>query len=900
MIVLRDYQQAVKDQVEYHWSQGVRNVCAVLPTGAGKSSIMSDMARTHNEPTIVIAHRQELVGQISQALARNGIYHKVIASNATVKFCVSQHMREFNRSYFHAKSKVAVAGVQTLIRRNDDLDNWAKSVTLWMMDECFPSGTEISMSDGSTKNIEDVQIGDDVLAFKESGEIYSKKVTRLFKNPTPQDMVRLKAGHHLVECTPEHPIFTNEGWKHARDITRRQTVFLLRSEDKTNFRIPKVHLEKDRKDLLHREEMWSKVKTQTTLEKATNQNILSLVRKNRNKSTLLAKKNRSYLLQQRVFNRVQTRGFIKNSEFNEQKVRFRTDEKEKPNDEKRNSSKSFKNIKGKETQATSTRWERQRSNPSGEKITRTIRRNRFHKPVYSENGAIATSVQISKSLQSGLCKPITKNRNRSRWRQSQFAKRSGSRSTKRWFLQSHRVDTVEIFKPSDIGRNTNGVRESHVYNLEVEGLHTYIANGIAVHNCHHLTRDNQWGSAVEMFPNAKGLGVTATPLRADGKGLGRHSDGVMDQMVVGPCMRDLQDRGFLSEYRIIAPPCDIKTDSLKVGSNGDYTAPSMTKAVRESHIVGDVVEQYLKYANGKLGVTFTTDVNTAKEIAMKFRSCDIPAECVSAKTPDAMRAQLIRDFAAGTIKQLVNVDLFGEGFDLPSIEVVSFARPTMSYGLFVQQFGRSLRPMEGKEHAIIIDHVNNTMRHGLPDYGRDWTLDRRERKSKGTPEDVIPTKICEECLMVYERIHRQCPFCQHVPVPVERSSPEVVDGDLFELDAETLARLRGARRTSKPDPDYMIATGMDKGKAYAIAKNWTSRTEAQNELSQSIAWWGAWQRQLGRSDSEAYRRFYLKYGMDVLSAQALPKSESEQLKARIDHDIDRMGQSSQHLAGSTS
>ena len=266
-----------------------------------------------------------------------------------------------------------------------------------------------------------------------------------------------------------------------------------------------------------------------------------------------------------------------------------------------------------------------------------------------------------------------------------------------------------------------------------------------IDEAHHLLRENKWGKAVEMFPNAKGLGVTATPLRADGKGLGADNDGVFEDMVVGPNMRELIDMGFLTDYRIFAPPSDMDLSEVTVSkTTGDYNKVKMVKAAKQSHIMGDVVDHYLKLAKGKLGITFAPDVAMATEIAERFNLAGVPAEVVSAKTPDTERAKILKRFKDRELLQLVNVDLFGEGFDLPAIEVVSMARPTASYGLYVQIFGRGLRPMylEGapletteqrlwaiansiKPNAIIIDHVGNVVRHGLPDANREWSLDRR-------------------------------------------------------------------------------------------------------------------------------------------------------------------------------
>src|ERR1035437_3607926 len=286
---------------------------------------------------------------------------------------------------------------------------------------------------------------------------------------------------------------------------------------------------------------------------------------------------------------------------------------------------------------------------------------------------------------------------------------------------------------------------------------------IVLDEAHHCLKKNKWGAAMSMFPNARGLGVTATPCRADGNGLGRHADGLMDTMVIGPSPRDLIGNNWLQEYRIFAPPSDLDLREVTLSASGDYSPPKLSAAVHKSHIVGDVMAHYLRIAPGKLGVTFCVDVAAASETAIAYRAAGVPAEVVSAKTPDLLRASILRRFARGEVKQLVNVDLFGEGFDLPAIKVVSMARPTQSYGLYAQQFGRSLRIMKGKNYAIIIDHVGNVYRHGVPDAPRVWSLDRRERRSGRTVDIVIPVRACPACQAAYERVHPKCPYFGVVP-----------------------------------------------------------------------------------------------------------------------------------------
>lgn len=408
---------------------------------------------------------------------------------------------------------------------------------------------------------------------------------------------------------------------------------------------------------------------------------------------------------------------------------------------------------------------------------------------------------------------------------------------------------------------------------------------------HHLLKENIWGRAIAMFPNARVLAVTATPLRADGKGLGRHHDGLIDKMVLGPPMRELINRKFLTDYRIFAAPSNIDLSAVALSAGGDFSPEPLRKAVHKSRIVGDVVKTYLKVAPGKSGMTFCVDIEGATEVADAFRAAGVSAEVITGKTPDALRSQIMRKFRAGQIKQLVSVDIMGEGTDVPAVEVISFARPTASYGLFVQQFGRALRLMDGKLRAIIIDHVGNVARHGLPDAPRPWSLNRRERAAKSAPSDAIPTRTClnetspgEICANVYERVLECCPECGHVPVPASRSGPEQVDGDLTELSPEVLAKMRGEIDRVMGPP--LIPGGMPTAAQYGLAKTWNERLKVQEKLRHAIALWGGWQQHQGRDTREAMKRFFFRFGLDTGTAATLGSPEALALLDKVQVDLD--------------
>lgn len=405
---------------------------------------------------------------------------------------------------------------------------------------------------------------------------------------------------------------------------------------------------------------------------------------------------------------------------------------------------------------------------------------------------------------------------------------------------------------------------------------------------HHATKKSKtWGGVLTPLLNAgaRGLGPTATPCRADGQGLSRETDGYADVIVEGPSMRWLIDNGYLSQYKIYCPPTDLRLDNVETSkTTGDYKEKELKAEIGRSHIVGDIVSHYLKICPGKRGITFTVGVDTAEEVAEEYRRRGVPAVALSGRNADEERVQAIRDLKSGKILQIVNDSLIGEGVDIPAVEVVSFARPTQSYALYAQMFGRALRPFEGKSHAIIIDAVSNVMRHGLPDAPREWSLDRRERRTgKSEPSTV---RVCTACAAVYERFRDACPDCgEPVPKPADRSGPVQVDGDLYELDPDVLAQMRnevvGARETPEAMRDRLTAQHVPMPGVMSNVKRQKERLDALVKLDLKLAEWAGYRRAEGLSDSEIFRKFYLTYGVSWIEAQALKAADADKLRERI-------------------
>lgn len=409
-----------------------------------------------------------------------------------------------------------------------------------------------------------------------------------------------------------------------------------------------------------------------------------------------------------------------------------------------------------------------------------------------------------------------------------------------------------------------------------------------IDEAHHVLRENKWGKAAAMFPNAYGLGVTATPQRADGCGLGSHADGIFDAMELGPSMRETIDAGNLCDYQLVVPSSDFSIDETALAPSGDFSTARMKEASEKSHIVGDVVVEYCRWAFGKRGITFATDVETANKIAAQFNLFGIPAAAVSAKTPSNIRSEYIRRFRDGRLWQLVNVDLFGEGFDVPAVEVVSMARPTASLGVYLQQFGRALRLMAGKPYGLVIDHVSNYKRHGLPDKSRAWTLDRRPKRGKSVPDpDAIELTPCKSCSRPYEKCLTACPHCGAVPPLPEPGAGgrtvEQVDGDLRLLDAATLATMRKATELISPAAAANRA-GFAHGAGAAAGQlnRQMERIQAQDRLKEAIAVWFGLRRAAGDTDAVSEKRFYLTLGCSTLDALAMVRADMERIAETVE------------------
>lgn len=342
---------------------------------------------------------------------------------------------------------------------------------------------------------------------------------------------------------------------------------------------------------------------------------------------------------------------------------------------------------------------------------------------------------------------------------------------------------------------------------------------------HHLTEGSTWGKVIDHYPNAKVLAVTATPCRLDGRGLGRGHGGYMDAMVFGPSMRFLIENGFLSDYKVFAPPTAIDMSGVRTRM-GDYAKDDLNAAMDKPTITGSAVEHYQRLARGKRAIVFCVSVAHAEHVAAQFRAAGVTAAHVDGSMDDTLRDKTLTGFADGDIHVLTSNDLVSEGFDVVGIEVAILLRPTKSLSLYLQQVGRALRFVPGKT-AIILDHVGAVATHGLPDSDFEWSLEgRQKRKKKSTQdEEEIKVKTCPKCFSVFAPAPK-CPVCGHT-IETQARKIEETDGKLIEITDEQKALMRRQRKMEERSAktlDELIALG--RSRKYQYPEAWARKMVA--------------------------------------------------------------------------
>lgn len=285
---------------------------------------------------------------------------------------------------------------------------------------------------------------------------------------------------------------------------------------------------------------------------------------------------------------------------------------------------------------------------------------------------------------------------------------------------------------------------------------------------------------IERYPDAYKFLFTATPWRMNGDGF----EAVADDLIQGQSVQWFIEHKYLAPVDYYAP-ADIDISKLKTKRTGEFDDASVEEALKPK-IYGDAVKSYKKLASGKQAIAYTYNVASAKRLAQEFLVNGIRAESVDGTTPAEERDRIVAAYREGKIDVLTNAELFTEGIDLPNVDVVIMLRPTQSLSLYLQFAMRSMNPRPGKT-AVIIDHVANVNRFGLPTDNRQWHLAGREDVETRTHRDPIkPVTVCPACFATFYRTGPTCPFCG-ATLAQENQLEVVEDAHLIKL--ETKRRL---------------------------------------------------------------------------------------------------------------
>ena len=290
-------------------------------------------------------------------------------------------------------------------------------------------------------------------------------------------------------------------------------------------------------------------------------------------------------------------------------------------------------------------------------------------------------------------------------------------------------------------------------NVQVASVQTLVgrarppADLVFIDEAHHITAAS-YGKILADYPDARIVGLTATPCREDGRGLGD----VFDEMVHVATFDELAAESFLVAPRVFTSPKEIDLTGIKTTA-GDYNRAQLEARMNQREIVGDVLTHWQQHAEGRTTVVFACGVDHSRQLRDAFIAAGITAEHIDGTTPVHERDATLRRLASGATTVVCNMGVLTEGWDLPRCKCVVIARPTKSRSLYLQMAGRGLRPWEGVS-AVLLDHGRCAVKHGLPQEAQEWTLDGKQKRNGS-----VPVKTCGVCFAAVPSATLVCPEC---------------------------------------------------------------------------------------------------------------------------------------------
>jgi len=324
---------------------------------------------------------------------------------------------------------------------------------------------------------------------------------------------------------------------------------------------------------------------------------------------------------------------------------------------------------------------------------------------------------------------------------------------------------------------------------------------IIVDECHLAIADT-YRQVLAAAGNPPILGLTGTPCRLDGRGLGELFDTIIPTCSTG----DLIAEGLLAPIRYYAP---TKPDLSGIRSRaGDYALDQLAEAVDRPSIIGDAVTHYRRYAHGRRAVAFCVNIAHAEHTAAAFTAAGYRAVAISGNSTRQERQDALTGLRQGTIDIVCNCALWVAGVDCPEIGCVILLRPTKSLTMYLQSVGRGLRTCVGKPDLIVLDHASCVFTHGLPQEPREWSLDAKPKRSGAQPPAATECPSCFAC----HAPAPVCPCCGHVYVrETVPQGPQQLDGQLVEVDEAALRRQRSREQAGAQTLEQLIEIGRKRG-----------------------------------------------------------------------------------------
>ncbi len=886
--VLRDYQVDLRDGVFRDWNQGAQNVCAVSATGSGKTVIMSDVIIQGNEPTFALAHRQELVGQISLALAKNGVYHNLVASDKTIKFVVNRHLKKIGRNYINTQAPVSVAGVDTLLRRDGDFNNikyvhideghhplktnkWGRAFDMfpnargcgWTATPCradrkslrFDQGglyhtlvngpcmrdlitrgflcDYIIYGPGSSINREEIAV---------SGNTGDFSATALRRAGAGSTIVGDVVQHYLRFGLGKRAIAFAIDIQAATDIASRLQDFGVRAQalsgktDDATRAVMTDRFENGDLDVLVNVDLFGEGYDVPAVE-----------------VVIMGRPTESYGLYclDPETEILTPNGWKKYNEIETEKECFGYD------------------INTGEIKKT--------------EITKYIKRDAYsEEKFYSLSGPhldfkisdkhrliVKSRSETTKNYKFEIVEETVKRKTFINVPVSGFqnVKGSGLTISELHFLGWFLSDGARNKKTNVISISQSVKKTEHLQHIEKTLTGCGFKYGKSLYK-----RKN--------VPNTHNNLYVYTVSYGKPRGRDKHLKGWSDlEQWIDKSMPSCYDNLSRDELLTL-----LQAINLGDGQN-DHTSLKHQKNTLTINC-GDN-EQYADRLQS-LCVLRGLRCNKARfktwfilHIKDTTYSTIAGSNILDGEITDNTRNRTTK-YKRSRIKETKKpAFVWCVNNELETIITRRNGKVIIMGNS--QQFGRMLRPFEGKPYGILVDAVGNVKRHGLPDAPINWTL----TENPTTKKRIKPMRACVSCFQMWEGFSMTCPHCGHreAEPPAVRSDLEQIEGDLTAYSPELLEELReqAARNIGEPKIPVHASQIVQR----SVKKKWNDRRETILQLQDAIAWWaGTIQNKHNEDDSAAYRRFYLTFGTDVLTAQTGTAKENEILTRRIWENIE--------------